>query len=140
MAGKVGVTTGRLATAGVSTMPRLLEVDTNEGVVWVAAGNALGIELTRGIAAIGEVVGFKPAGAAATGVAAGAGLLASNELGSGGTGAMDDEVAGAAVDDAEFADAAGADAAIDGAACDGAACDGDELDSDGRGVGATAAV
>ena len=140
MAGKVGVTTGRLATAGVSTMPRLLEVDTNEGVVWVAAGNALGIELTRGIAAIGEVVGFKPAGAAATGVAAGAGLLASNELGSGGTGAMDDEVA-----DAEFADAAGADAAIDdaacdGAACDGAACDGDELDSDGRGVGATAAV
>jgi hypothetical protein len=43
---------------------------------------------------------------------------------------MDDEVAGAAVDDAEFADAAGTDAA----------CDGDELDSDGRGVGATAAV
>ena len=135
MAGKVGVTTGRLATAGVSTMPRLLEVDTNEGVVWVAAGNALGIELTRGIAAIGEVVGFKPAGAAATGVAAGAGLLASNELGSGGTGAMDDEVAGAA-----GVDAAIDDAACDGAACDDAACDGDELDSDGRGVGATAAV
>ena len=135
MAGKVGVTTGRLATAGVSTMPRLLEVDTNEGVVWVAAGNALGIELTRGIAAIGEVVGFKPAGAAATGVAAGAGLLASNELGSGGTGAMEDEVAGAA-----GVDAAIDDAACDGAACDDAACDGDELDSDGRGVGATAAV
>ena len=135
MAGKVGVTTGRLATAGVSTMPRLLGVDTNEGVVWVAAGNALGIELTRGIAAIGEVVGFKPAGAAATGVADGAGLLASNELGSGGTGAMDDEVAGAA-----GVDAAIDDAACDGAACDDAACDGDELDSDGRGVGATAAV
>jgi len=113
----------------------LLEVDTNEGVDWVAAGNALGIELTRGIAAIGEVVGFKPAGAVATGCAAGAGLLASNELGSGGTAAMVDEVAGAAV-------AAGAfdDAACDDAACDGAACDGNEFDSDGGSVGATAAV
>jgi hypothetical protein len=108
----------------------LLEVDTNEGVDWVAAGNALGIELTRGIAAIGEVVGFKPAGAVATGCAAGAGLLASNELGSGGTAAMVDEVAGAAV-------AAGA---FDDAACDGAACDGNEFDSDGGSVGATAAV
>jgi len=94
LAGKVGVTTGRLVTAGVSTIPRLLEVDTSDGVDWLGAGNAFGIELTRGIAATCAVDGLNPAGwlvtegyavGAAAGVVVGANLLASNELGSGGT-------------------------------------------------------
>lgn len=157
-AGKVGVTTGRLATAGVSTMPRLLEVDTTEGFGWLDAGNALGIELTRGIEAMLPVGWFNPgedgatgltaAGDEATDVPVGAGLLASNELGGGGTAAIDDEVAGAAEDAAAevaatFAGTAGADAAIDGVAIDGAEGDGVEsdgvaFDSDGTIAGVTA--
>ena len=162
-AGKVGVTTGRLATAGVSTMPRLLEVDTTEGFGWLDAGNALGIELTRGIEAMLPVGWFNPgedgatgltaAGDEATDVPVGAGLLASNELGGGGTAAIDDEVAGAAEDAAAevaatFAGTAVADAAIDGLAIDGLAIDGAEgdgvesdgvaFDSDGTIAGVTA--
>lgn len=162
-AGKVGVTTGRLATAGVSTMPRLLEVDTTEGFGWLDAGNALGIELTRGIEDMLPVGWFNPgedgatgltaAGDEATDVPVGAGLLASNELGGGGTAAIDDEVAGAAgVAAAEvaatFAGTAVADAAIDGVAIVGLAIDGAEgdgvesdgvaFDSDGTIAGVTA--
>jgi hypothetical protein len=162
-AGKVGVTTGRLATAGVSTMPRLLEVDTTEGFGWLDAGNALGIELTRGIEAMLPVGWFNPgedgatgltaAGDEATDVPVGAGLLASNELGGGGTAAIDDEVAGAAEDAAAevaatFAGTAVAYAAIDGVAIVGLAIDGAEgdgvesdgvaFDSDGTIAGVTA--
>ena len=162
-AGKVGVTTGRLATAGVSTMPRLLEVDTTEGFGWLDAGNALGIELTRGIEAMLPVGWFNPgedgatgltaAGDEATDVPVGAGLLVSNELGGGGTAAIDDEVAGAAEDAAAevaatFAGPAVADAAIDGVAIVGLAIDGAEgdgvesdgvaFDSDGTIAGVTA--
>lgn len=103
VAGNVGVTTGRLATEGGSTIDRLLEVVTNDGADWLAVVNALGIELTRGIAADGAVVWFGAAGAVATavvetGVVASwvvmpiAGLLASKELGGGGTMASDDGV------------------------------------------------
>lgn len=163
LAGKVGVTTGRLATAGVSTMPRLLEVVTTEGFGWLDAGNALGIELTRGIEDMLPVGWFNPgedgatgltaAGDEATDVPVGAGLLASNELGGGGTAAIDDEVAGAAEDAAAevaatFAGTAVADAAIDGVAIVGLAIDGAEgdgvesdgvaFDSDGTIAGVTA--
>lgn len=150
LVGKVGVTTGRLVTAGVSTMPRLLEVDTNEGVDRPVAGNALGIELTRGIASVGPVVWFNPAedvatGATATGdvvtgdeatdVAAGTGLLASKELGSAGTATIVEGLAGAAVDDARFAGTAVAVVASDVAEFVGV-----ERVNDGAIVGVTTAV
>lgn len=152
LAGKVGVTTGRLVTAGVITIPRLLEVDTSEGVDWLGAGNALGIELTRGIAATCAVDGLNPAGALATevgatgaaaGVVAGADLPASRELGSVGTAAIDDAV-GSSVGAVGAVVAAGA-AAAGTAATDfadgiGATDAGKGFDSDGGRVGATTAV
>ena len=109
LAGTVGDTTGRLVTEGGSTTDRLLEVVTNDGADGLAVVNVLGIELTRGIAAVGEVVWCEVAGAVATAATAfvatgviasgvavtGVGLLASKELSGGGTMASDDGVIGA---------------------------------------------